>query len=203
MCCLYVVVKYLREITPFFKKTSSLSDIGWDDFGNSHKSTSSPTTSTSTQSSSITWSEKKTIPLTNCYVCQNLSMIDRDQSVIEIHAPDGQSSCFLKCPDKTSASAWFNSIVLNVSTKMQAVALPEANKTMAQMSTGMFINHMGWLAQQVGKCSLIWLFASDERVECVLIVGMLSCRELCGASSSGGTYQSGASEIAFTCLDRI
>ncbi|XP_067929516.1 beta-2-syntrophin-like [Watersipora subatra] len=141
-------VKYLREITPFFKKTSSLSDIGWDETGTSHASPS-PTTSPSTQSSTITWSEKKTIPLTNCFVCQNLTMIDKDLSTIEIHAPDGQSSCFLRCADRVSASAWFNSIMANVFNRMQLVALPEANQVMSRIPTGSYINHMGWLAQQM------------------------------------------------------
>ena len=76
-------------------------------------------------------------------------MIDKDQCIIEIHAPDGQSSCLLKCPDRVSASAWFNSIMMNVSERTQLVALPEANELMAQLSTGKYINHMGWLAQQV------------------------------------------------------
>ena len=155
----YFVVKFLREITPYFKKTTSLSDIGWDDSGTSHISTS-PSSSTTVSSSvagsatSSAWSDRKTIPLTNCYVCQNLSMIDKDLCTIEMHAPDGQSSCFLKCPDRVSASAWFNSITMNVVNRMHCVGLLEANRIMSQISTGRVINHMGWLAQQVGPISV-------------------------------------------------
>lgn len=142
----YVAVKFLREITPYFKKTSSLSDIGWDDSGVSHVSTSP---SSSTASSSTAWSDRKTIHLTNCYVCQNLSMIDKDLCTIEVHAPDGQSSCFIRCPDRVSTSAWFNSILMNVMNRMQNVGLEEANRAMSQISSGRVVHHMGWLAQQV------------------------------------------------------
>lgn len=76
-------------------------------------------------------------------------MVDKDLCTIEIHAPDGQSSCFIKCPDRVSASAWFNSIMMNVVNKMHSTGLSEANGVMSQISSGRIITHMGWLAQQV------------------------------------------------------
>lgn len=140
-------MKFLREITPFFKKTMSLADIGWDDQGNSFMS--SPPTSPSTQLKGRSWSNTKKLPLKFCYVCQNLSLIDKDNCIIELHAPDGQSSCFFKCPDQNSANSWFNAINFNVVTLLHTVGLAETNKALSKISSNTYINHMGWLAQQV------------------------------------------------------
>jgi len=138
---LCVAVKYLKEITPYLRKSSSLADIGWTEHGASY--TSSPPLSPNFLNSC------KTLPLNMCYACQNLTMIDKDCCIIELHSPDGQCSCLLKCPDRVTASTWFNSIHMNVMARTQAVGMPEANRALAKLTSGRSVAHIGWLAQQV------------------------------------------------------
>ncbi|WAR12636.1 SNTB1-like protein [Mya arenaria] len=109
-----IEVKYLREVTPYFRKNSALNELGWG---------SQDTSQDSTQTN---WSESKTIPLKLCYLCRNLSMTDSDKRTIELHSPDGKSSCILRFPNAATAHEWFNALHANV-TMLTAQAIEDAN----------------------------------------------------------------------------
>lgn len=131
------VVKYLREVTPYFRKTSALSEIGWTGPSGSltKDSTSKP--------------DSKVVPLNLCYLCRNLQMPDALNRVVELHSPDGKSSIFLRCPDERIAGQWFNALngcidALNVN------SLQEINRILSGTSSGSIeVRHMGWLAEHV------------------------------------------------------
>ncbi|KAL3860073.1 hypothetical protein ACJMK2_010241 [Sinanodonta woodiana] len=127
-------VKYLREVTPYFRKTSALNEIGW---GTPDRDTGK-----------ANWSETKAIPLKLCYLCRNLSMSDPDKRTVELHSPDGKSSCILRFPDQATASDWFNAIHSNV-TMLTAQAVADANSIMTMAPNQREIRHIGWLAEQL------------------------------------------------------
>ncbi|XP_046361241.1 beta-1-syntrophin-like isoform X1 [Haliotis cracherodii] len=131
-------VKYLREVTPYFKKSSPLNELGWG----SHPDPPKETVKTSN------WSETKTIPLKMCYLCRNLSISDLEQKVLELHSPDGKSSCILRFSDPLTASDWFNAIHSNV-TMLTQQAISEANQITISAPNQGEIMHMGWLSEQL------------------------------------------------------
>ena len=106
MCCglvvtsFYLAVKYLREVTPYIRKASLLSDIGWElqrqfmGFSNAtQQSTAKPDT--------------RSVPLLLCCLARRLKAAKKNDSrVLEIHSPDGQQSCLLRAPDTAQASQW-------------------------------------------------------------------------------------------------
>ena len=129
-------MKYLREVTPYFRKNSALNELGW---GN--QDTSQDMTNTN-------WSESKTIPLKLCYLCKNLSMTDSEKRTIELHSPDGKSSCILRFPDVATANEWFNALHANV-TMLTAQAVHDANVIMSSAPNQREVIHVGWLSEQV------------------------------------------------------
>ena len=139
-----IAVKYLREVTPYFRKTSALNDINWN-------SESSPKETGTLGRSSSSWIERKTFPLKLCYLCKNLTMPDSLQRTFELHSPDGKSSIVLRCPDENIANQWFHALHSKVHMLTQQ-AMVEANEILstAPNNSGE-IKHMGWLAEQVGR----------------------------------------------------
>ena len=130
-------VKYLREVTPYFKKASPLSDLGWGAQDSAQK-----------DGVKANWSETKTIPLRLCYLCRNLTMIDPEKRTLELHSPDGKGMCALKFPDPATCSDWFNAIHSNMMMLTQQAIL-EANQIISSAPNQRQIRHMGWLAEQV------------------------------------------------------
>lgn len=130
-------VKYLREVTPYFKKASPLSDLGWGAQDSAQK-----------DGVKANWSETKTIPLRLCYLCRNLTMIDQEKRTLELHSPDGKGMCALKFPDPATCSDWFNAIHSNMMMLTQQAIL-EANQIIRSAPNQRQIRHMGWLSEQV------------------------------------------------------
>ncbi|ESO98206.1 hypothetical protein LOTGIDRAFT_231326 [Lottia gigantea] len=129
-------VKYLREVTPYFRKSSPLNDIGWG---------SQEAPKDGSKSSLI---EYKLLPLKLCFSCRNLTMPDPDKRTLEIHSPDGKSSCILRFPDANICTEWFNTIHGTISMLSQH-AIAEANQIISSSPNQTQIHHMGWLAEQL------------------------------------------------------
>ena len=148
-------MKYLREVTPYFRKTSSslLSDVGWTD--------DAKPSSTSSMS-------ERAIPLRLCQVCRgDGSLVDSGsptlQSVtVQLHSPDRRSSCLLRCADEDTAMQWLTAIcnvvaslttlaVADVNAKLSAVSngTDSPNNNSAAVSLGSDVKHLGWLSEQV------------------------------------------------------
>ena len=144
-----IAVKYLREVTPYFRKSSALNDVGW---GMGHEDSlikDSPPPKSNL-------SDRRTIPLKLCYLCRNLTMPDPQNRTIELHSPDGKSSCILRCPDEHIATQWFNAMHSTVHVLIQQ-AMTEANHIVSNApSNSGEIKHMGWLAEQVGHDTKVW-----------------------------------------------
>ena len=164
LCCVLSAVKYLREVTPYFRKTSSsvLSDVGWSD---------------DTKPSSTSSASERAIPLRLCYVCRGdttsrSSVTDggsaqssptlQSLTTLELHSPDRHSSCLLRCADDDTASQWLTAIC-NVVASLTMRAVADVNATLSTSSNGASspnnnsvspslggdVKHLGWLAEQV------------------------------------------------------
>ncbi|XP_050395806.1 beta-1-syntrophin [Patella vulgata] len=129
-------VKYLREVTPYFRKSSPLNDLGWG------------SQETPKEGSKTSLTECKTLPLKLCYTCRNLTMTDPEKTIIEIHAPDGKSSCMIRFPDSATCGDWFKTIHSTVSILNQS-AIIEANQIISFIPNQKEVHQMGWLAEQL------------------------------------------------------
>lgn len=94
-----LTVKYLKEVTPYFRRTTSQSS--WD-------SSSGPKEPNATKS----WVELKRIPLKLCYITKHVTLrgAENDDKAFEIFTPDGRSAAVLKAKENSTATQWFNSI---------------------------------------------------------------------------------------------
>ena len=105
LCCglvvtsFYIAVKYLREVTPYIRKASLLSDIGWElqrhFLGCSHVAKAS------------TKPDTRSVPLLFCCLDRRLKAAKQnDNRILEIHSPDGLQSCLIRASDTTQATQW-------------------------------------------------------------------------------------------------
>ncbi|XP_075908301.1 beta-1-syntrophin [Petromyzon marinus] len=155
-------VKYLREVTPYFKKGSPIGELGWEV---APPLTPKPSLAVAAAAGNAAGGspdagvhdaakDKKRIPLKMCFVTRNLSKPDPENRLIELHSPDSAHTIVLRCRDSAGAHAWFGSLHANAAALTQA-AVREANQLLQAAGGGGGggnwgpVQHMGWLAQQV------------------------------------------------------
>ena len=138
-------MKYLREVTPYFRKSSLLAEIGW--------AGGTDTASENFTIGSSGVSETKVLPLRLCFVCRNVSMPDPRNSTLEIHAQNGRNVLCLRAVDDRTAARWFSAIA-TVAEAASRTAIVEANRLLADDSfttagNTREVKHCGWLAEEV------------------------------------------------------
>ncbi|OWF36249.1 Beta-1-syntrophin [Mizuhopecten yessoensis] len=131
-----IEVKYIREVSPYIRKSSALNELGWG------------SQEAQRDAAKANWTESKAIPLRLCYLCRNLSMSDPEKRTLELHSPDGKSSCILRFPDLATASDWFSAIHSNVNLLMSQ-CIVEANHVMSSAPNSREVRHIGWLSEQL------------------------------------------------------
>ena len=96
-----LTVKYLKEVTPYFRRTSSQS---------------SGEHSPGIPGGKQNWAELRKITLKLCYITRQITTrgIDNDGRCFEIFTPDGRLACTLRGKDAPTAAQWFNAIHANV-----------------------------------------------------------------------------------------
>ncbi|XP_040287931.1 beta-1-syntrophin [Bufo bufo] len=143
-------VKYMREATPYVKKGSPVSEIGWETpppesprLGNSSKCPPSPISLPS-------YGDRKTIPLKMCFVTRNLTIPDPESRHLELHSPDAKHTVVLRSKDPATVQTWFNAIHRAVM-ELVAKAITEVKDQLGKngISGSQEIRHMGWLAEKV------------------------------------------------------
>lgn len=163
---LYVIfsVKHLKEVIPIFRKTSLLSEIGWNSeqtFGspflkakNGH---ASPNEASKSNNHANEKSDSKKVPLLFCHLTkpseETFSQLPTDQIsdlVLELYSPDRRHVCILKCPDSASASAWFSAIHSTISNLLSS-ATAEVNNILSEVLEGADLKHMDWIYEKVKK----------------------------------------------------
>ncbi|XP_054286253.1 beta-1-syntrophin isoform X2 [Macrosteles quadrilineatus] len=133
-------VKYLREVTPYFRKASIISEVGWE-LQRGFLSGAPPSPSPHSPQRADT----RYLPLQLCFLVRNLRHPDPENRTLELHSPDGVHSCVLRAADSQEAAVWFNALhsALHVLTTR---ALHEANRILASLAIE--LHHIGWLARR-------------------------------------------------------
>ncbi|CAM5094210.1 beta-2-syntrophin [Chelonia mydas] len=142
-------VKFMREVTPYIKKPSLVSDLPWDGAAPQSPSLSGSEDSGSPKHYSGT-KDRKVIPLKMCFAARNLSMPDLENRLIELHSPDSRNTLVLRCKDTATAHSWFTAIHTNIMALLPQV-LAELNAMLgANNATGSSkeVKHIAWLAEQ-------------------------------------------------------
>nr|XP_055169910.1 beta-1-syntrophin [Nyctereutes procyonoides]XP_055169911.1 beta-1-syntrophin [Nyctereutes procyonoides] len=151
-------VKYMREATPYVKKGSPVSEIGWETPPpESPRLGASSSDPLSSQPCSF-HRDRKSIPLKMCYVTRSMASADPENRQLEIHSPDAKHTVILRSKDSATAQAWFSAIHSNVSdllTQVIAEVREQLGKT--GIAGSREIRHLGWLADKVpGESEKQW-----------------------------------------------
>nr|XP_044997835.1 beta-2-syntrophin isoform X2 [Jaculus jaculus] len=142
-------VKFIREVTPYIKKPSLVSDLPWEGASPQSPSFSGSEDSGSPKHQNST-KDRKVIPLKMCFAARNLSMPDLENRLIELHSPDSRNTLILRCKDTATAHSWFVAIHTNIMALLPQV-LAELNAMLGASSTAggsKEIKHIAWLAEQ-------------------------------------------------------
>nr|XP_048676097.1 alpha-1-syntrophin [Caretta caretta] len=138
-------VKYMKEISPYFKNSSSGATVSWDP---------SPAVSLQKQASPILslrdLKEGKNMPLKMCYVSRKCLPSDPENRYLEVCSADGRIPLFLRAKDEVTAQSWFNAIHTNVNALVPRVKEElRALLAAAGVAGSKEIKHVGWLTEQL------------------------------------------------------
>uniref|UniRef100_A0A2K6KZ76 Syntrophin beta 2 n=1 Tax=Rhinopithecus bieti TaxID=61621 RepID=A0A2K6KZ76_RHIBE len=140
---------FIREVTPYIKKPSLVSDLPWEGAAPQSPSFSGTEDSGSPKHQNST-KDRKITPLKMCFAARNLSMPDLENRLIELHSPDSRNTLILRCKDTATAPSWLVAIHTNIMALLPQV-LAELNAMLGATSTAggsKEVKHIAWLAEQ-------------------------------------------------------
>ncbi|XP_017844288.1 beta-1-syntrophin isoform X2 [Drosophila busckii] len=139
-------VKFLREVTPYFRKASIISEVGWE-LQRAFLCPLGPGAPTSPPAPKTTpRADTRYIPLQLTHLARNLKYIDPENRCLELHSPDGVHSCILRAADSAEALVWFNALHSAMGSSTQR-ALVEANRALVTFMGE--LKHIGWLSKRL------------------------------------------------------
>ncbi|XP_048515046.1 beta-1-syntrophin isoform X2 [Athalia rosae] len=129
-------VKYLREVTPYFRKASIIQEVGWE-LQRGFLSAAPPPPKSPPRA------DTRYLPLQLCRLTRSHPSSDPEGRTLELHSPDGVHECWLRALDNAEANAWFNALHSALAALTQkalrlASALPDPPQ----------LQHIGWLARR-------------------------------------------------------
>ncbi|XP_045461764.1 beta-1-syntrophin [Harmonia axyridis] len=127
-------VKYLREVTPYFRKASIISEVGWE--LQRGFLTGAPPVMKFPQRA-----DTRYLPLQLCHLVRNYTFPDPENRTMELHSPDAVHSCVLRASDQAEAIAWFNTLHSALS-MLTTAALHEASRFIPDL------RHIGWFLRK-------------------------------------------------------
>lgn len=145
-------VKFLREVTPYFRKASIISEVGWElqrPFLYSVVGASPVPIQTPPRA------DTRYIPLQLTHLARNLKFHDPEQRSFELHSPDAVHSCILRATDTQEALIWFNALHLAID-KCSKKALFDANRILLPLIGE--LKHFGWLSRKVMNDQVLFFF---------------------------------------------
>ncbi|TKS81838.1 Beta-1-syntrophin 59 kDa dystrophin-associated protein A1 basic component 1 [Collichthys lucidus] len=157
-------VKYMREATPYVKKGSPVSEIGWETpppesprLGSTTTTSLCDSPSSPTQPSLSLQGDRRCILLKMCYVTRAMTTPDPENRQLELHSPDARHTVVLRCPDQPSALSWFSAMHSVTSTLAQrALAEVIQNTARTGVAGSKEIRHLGWLAGKTESEKQSW-----------------------------------------------
>ncbi|XP_024936946.1 beta-1-syntrophin isoform X2 [Cephus cinctus] len=129
-------VKYLREVTPYFRKASIIQEVGWELQRGFLSATPPPPKSPPR-------ADTRYLPLQLCRLTRAHPSSDPEGRILELHSPDGVHECWLRANDNAEANVWFNALhsalaALTLKALRLASVLPDPPQ----------LQHIGWLARR-------------------------------------------------------
>ncbi|XP_078038769.1 syntrophin-like 1 [Augochlora pura] len=170
-------VKYLREVTPYFRKASIIQEVGWELQRGFLSATPPPPKSPPR-------ADTRYLPLQLCRLTRAHPSSDPEGRILELHSPDGVHECWLRAADNAEANVWFNALhsalaALTLKALRLASALPDPPQ----------LQHIGWLARR--HCLQIGLVSSPPR------------QSEAGSSSSGATQHAATFAVRVGTIDGV
>ncbi|NXH70715.1 SNTA1 protein, partial [Hydrobates tethys] len=143
-------VKYMKEISPYFKNSSVGATVSWDPSPAALQKRSSPLLPPRELR------EGRTVPLKMCYVSRKCLPADPEHRYLEVCSADGRVALFLRAKDEATAQSWLSAIQANAGALMPRVK-EELRAQLAGAGTvaGRDVKHVGWLTEQVPPCPLL------------------------------------------------
>ncbi|XP_026315684.1 beta-1-syntrophin [Hyposmocoma kahamanoa] len=133
-------VKYLREVTPYFRKASIISEVGWE-LQRGYMSETPP----SPPSPRRRRADTRYVPLLMACVAKNLRHHDPEERTIEIYSPDGVHALALRASDANAASNWHRALHAAARRAARA-ALVRARARLRPIIGD--VRYAGWLARR-------------------------------------------------------
>ncbi|XP_061231598.1 alpha-1-syntrophin isoform X2 [Neopsephotus bourkii] len=137
-------VKYMKEISPYFKNSSSGATVSWDPSPATLQKRSSPLLPPKELR------EARTVPLKMCYVSRKCLPTDPEHRYLEVCSADGRVALFLRAKDEATAQSWLSAIQASAGALVPRVKEElRAQLAGAGAVAGRDVKHVGWLTEQV------------------------------------------------------
>ncbi|KAJ8013216.1 hypothetical protein DPEC_G00050970 [Dallia pectoralis] len=150
-------VKYMREATPYVKKGSPVSEIGWETPPPESPRLGSPPPDSPLTPFVSLQGDRRYIPLKMGYITRGMNTPDPENRQLELHSPDAKHTVVLRCEDPATAETWFGviqSATSNLITKVIAEVKEQTGRT--GIAGGREIRHLGWLAEKTENEKQRW-----------------------------------------------
>ncbi|CAH0702532.1 unnamed protein product [Spodoptera exigua] len=133
-------VKYLREVTPYFRKASIISEVGWE-LQRGFMADVPP----SPPSPRRRRADTRYVPLLMACIAKNLRHRDPEERTIEIYSPDGVHALALRASSAQGATGWHRALHAAVRRAARA-ALARARPRLRPLLGD--VRYAGWLARR-------------------------------------------------------
>ncbi|KAL4715387.1 hypothetical protein ACJJTC_015158 [Scirpophaga incertulas] len=133
-------VKYLREVTPYFRKASIISEVGWE-LQRGYMAEAPP----SPPSPRRRRADTRYVPLLMACVAKNLRHHDPEERTIEVYSPDGVHALALRAGSSGAATGWHRALHAAARRAARA-ALARARPALRPLLGD--LRHAGWLARR-------------------------------------------------------
>ncbi|NXV03044.1 SNTA1 protein, partial [Cettia cetti] len=142
-------VKYMKEISPYFKNSSAGATVSWDPSPGAQQKRSSPLLPPRELR------ESRSVPLKMCYASRKCLPADPEHRYLEVCSADGRVALFLRAKDEATAQSWLGAIQANAAALLPRVK-EELRTQLAGAGTvaGRDVKHVGWLTEQVAPVPL-------------------------------------------------
>ncbi|KQL61279.1 alpha-1-syntrophin [Amazona aestiva] len=136
-------VKYMKEISPYFKNSSSGATVSWDPSPATLQKRSSPLLPPKELR------DARTVPLKMCYVSRKCLPTDPEHRYLEVCSADGRVALFLRAKDEATAQSWLSAIQASAGALVPRVKEElRAQLAGAGAVAGRDVKHVGWLTEQ-------------------------------------------------------
>ncbi|XP_075373551.1 alpha-1-syntrophin isoform X2 [Mycteria americana] len=168
-------VKYMKEISPYFKNSSAGATVSWDPSPATLQKRSSPLLPPRELR------EGRTVPLKMCYVSRKCLPADPEHRYLEVCSADGRVALFLRAKDEATAQSWLSAIQANAGALLPRVK-EELRAQLAGAGTvaGRDIKHVGWLTEQLPSAGTRNLLAVLTEKELLLYGSLPQSRDALG-----------------------